>query len=150
MTRRAEVCFALLIAVLAAVYLFLSRSINPGTLLEPGPGFVPRVLGVAALLIALAAAWQARRSTDPPAEKPVDRGAWLRLAGFVVAIGLFIPAMEFAGAPVAIFLLVLVLTKLIGSPGYQRPLLLATITAVISYLLFVLALDVPLPRGVLL
>jgi putative tricarboxylic transport membrane protein len=149
MTKRTEAVFALLVALLAATYLFLSRTINPGTIMEPGPGFVPRVLGVAALSIALTAAWQAWRSAEPPAEGAPDRAGWMRLAGFVVSIGLFIPLLEWAGSAIAIFVLVLSLTKFIGSPGWVRPLLLAAITAVVSYVLFVLALDVPLPQGVL-
>ena len=149
MIKKIEAAFALCIGTLAALYLFLSRNIDPGSMLEPGPGFIPRVLGVAALLIALVVAWQAVR-TPGRHHEDVPTGAGLgRLAGFIVAIGVFIPLFECAGTGSAIFLLVLVLAKLLGSRGWVQPMLLAAITAAISYVLFLLLLDVPLPKGIL-
>jgi ATP/ADP translocase len=67
----------------------------------------------------------------------------------VAAIAVFIPLFQFLGSILSIFFVVFLINKILGAKGWLQPLLLASICAVVTYVVFVLALDVPLPRGIL-
>lgn len=147
--RKAESVFALAITLVCALYLFFVWQMDDfGTVNEPGAAFIPAAMGLVGLGLALGILVSSLRTgTDGKAEK-IPRAGLLRFLAYVVASLVFIPLFENLGAIVAIFALVLVLTKVLGAQGWVRPVVLATSSSAIAYLLFYLVLEVPLPRGI--
>lgn len=146
--RRAESVFALLVALLCAVYLFFSWKIKFGSMTEPEAGFMPVVLGVAGLIVSLALLAGSLQETVSKQAAEISREGKMRFIGCVAVCIIFIPVFEILGTIIAIFALALALTKILGSKGWLRPVLLATASSVIAYALFCIALDVPLPQGI--
>ncbi|MDU4960595.1 MAG: tripartite tricarboxylate transporter TctB family protein [Sporomusaceae bacterium] len=145
---RADRFFSFSISVFCAIYLFYSWRIDVGSLADPQAGFMPRLAGVMGLTAGLALLAGSLRQTQAPPAKPVAAAGKWRFAGCLVSSLLFIPLLKYAGALAAIFLLVLSMTKILGTAGWRQPLLLASVSSAIAYVLFVSILDVPLPRGI--
>ena len=147
--RKAESIFSLLVALLCLGYLFFIWQMDDfGTLNEPGAAFFPGVLGAIGLLVSLRVWMTSLQKTAENKSGKIPRDGLKRFWGYVVASLIFIPVFETLGAYVAIFALVLVLAKILGSKGWLQPLGLAAATSVIAYLLFFIVLEVPLPRGI--
>lgn len=148
--RRAESVFSLTVAVLCLAYLFFVRQMDEfGTVTEPGAAFVPGVLGVVGFAVSMKLFFTSLRSPEKANKgEKIPRDGLLRFLGYIAASLIFIPMFEILGASVAIFVLVLVLTKILGSRGWVQPVGLAIASSVIAYVLFFTLLDVPLPRGI--
>ena len=118
-----------------------------GSVNEPGAAFFPTVLGMLGLATSLKLLLTSLSA--PMTDKAVDipKPGLLRFLTYLAASLLFIPIFEHLGANIAIFVLVLVLTKVLGAKGWLRPVALASASSVVAYLLFVVMLEVPLPRG---
>lgn len=147
--RRAESVFSLAVAVLCLGYLFFVWQMDDfGTVTEPGAAFVPGVIGVLVLAISVKILVTSVVKTEGGKAEKIPRDGLLRFLGYVVASVIFIPVFEILGAYIAIFALVLALTKILGSKGWLQPVGLAVASSVIAYVLFFTILDVPLPRGI--
>ena len=147
--RKAESIFSLLIAVLCLGYLFFVHQMDDyGEITEPGAAFFPAVLGLLGLGVSLKIWISSMLKKEASKNAKIPREGQMRLFSYLVACLVFVPVFETLGAYVAIFALVLVLTKILGEKGWLRPLILAAASSVIAYLLFFIALDVPLPRGI--
>jgi hypothetical protein len=149
--RKAEIVFSLAMTILCVGYLYFVRQMDVGTVLEPGPGFMPAVVGIMALgtsfLIFLGSL--KRPAGEKPLKEAPNEGKW-RLAVLVAAIAAFIPLFNILGSIVSIFVIVFLLNRILGAKGWLQPLVLALICAAATWGVFVLALDVPLPKGILL
>jgi hypothetical protein len=149
--RKAESVFSLLLTLLSIGYLYFVWKMDVGNLMEPGPGFMPAVVGGMALttsvLIFLGSLKRPAEAKPPSGEASTDGKR--RFAATVAAIAVFIPLFQFLGSILSIFFVVFLINKILGAKGWLQPLLLASICAVVTYVVFVLALDVPLPRGIL-
>ena len=145
------------IALVCAVYLYLALQMNMGTVLGPGPGFVPAVIGFLGLLISLTFLginlWKSRtgktQTSEEADDEKIDRSGLKRFGGYLLTLILFILMFQYLGTLIAIFGLVLSLTKISGSKGWVKPLLLALLTSVCCYVVFNMLLSVPLPRGLI-
>jgi len=147
--RRARSVFALSLTLLSVGYLYFVWQMDVGTLIDPGPGFMPAVVGAMALVASfLIFLGSLKRGADKPEEGASKDGA-LRLAACVAAIAAFIPLFMKLGSLISIFLIVFLMNKVLGAKGWLQPLALAAICAAVTYVLFVLMLNVPLPRGIL-
>jgi hypothetical protein len=153
---RRDLASAAGLAVLAIAYLVAGRAYSLDTLAAPGPGVFPLAVGVLLLGLAIgqgaAALPRGRRpgSPAPPASagKPAgERG----VSGRVLALMGVLVAYAAAAGPIgfltASFALVLVSSRLLGARDWLRPALLAAGATAGAYVIFVLWLAVPLPRG---
>jgi hypothetical protein len=136
------------LAAVAVAYLAAGRRYPLDTLTAPGPGVFPLAAGLALLA---AAAWQfagagRQLPTAPPpaAERiaPLPRRSALPLAAAIAGYAAVLPVLGFAPAS---FALVVVAARLIGLPGWWRPLALAAGVAAATRLVFVTWLGVALP-----
>jgi hypothetical protein len=144
------------LAALAIAYLVAGRAYPLDTLAAPGPGVFPLAVGVLLLGLAIGQGGAAlRRGRDPgspapgvPRPEPTDErsgsGRVLALTGVLVA---YAAATGLIGFLTASFALVLASSRLLGAHDWLRPALLAGGVTAAAYVIFVLWLAVPLPRG---
>ena len=126
-----------------------------GTLTEPGPGFMPVIVGTALFVFGAAQALMTLRESaarpvpatalDPAARSTIAREPLLLLA----ALGAYVALLPLAGYLVATALLVVAVLRLMGVTGIGRLALGSVIAAVTSYVLFGRLLGIDLPRGLL-
>lgn len=146
--KKAESIFSLCIALLCLGYLFFVWKMDElGSVNEPGAAFFPAVLGMLGLVVSLKIMLTSMAGTEAGQAINIPRPGLLRFLTYLAAGLLFIPLFENLGANIAIFALVLVLTKVLGAKGWLKPVVLASASSVVAYLLFVVMLEVPLPRG---
>lgn len=146
-----------LVAVVAAGVLLDSRS-YPGSLAEgaPGPAFFPRLLAV---LLMVCAAWLAVRAARQPPESDAGRSrgnvspgsgaarAAARLGLGAAWIAVFLLAWPRLGTLVSVPLLVAGLMWLTGERSRLALIAVPLAFAAFIYLVFMVALGVPLPSG---
>jgi len=128
-----------------------SLSYNIGTLTQPGPGFYPLGLGILLILFSLTLLVQGIRSS--PTTKKVSpfsvSGGWKKVAYAVLVLLLLTFFFETIGYLLTFFLLIMLLMAGAGMRSWKRILLAAFFSALGVYLVFVLLLKQPLPRGFL-
>lgn len=146
---RAESLFSFLFAVFCAIYLFLASNIDQGSMSNPGAGFMPAVLGTVGLGVSLLVFFSSLKRGKETKQAAMDTVGMKRFFSCLVSFIVFIPAFQYLGTEVSIFGLVLSVTKILGAPGWRSPLLLAVISTVTAYVVFVIILGVPLPEGIL-
>ncbi len=145
-----------LLAVVAAGVLLDSRS-YPGSLAEgaPGPAFFPRLLAV---LLMVCAAWLAIRAARQPHESDAGRsrgnvagspgaGRGARLGLGAAWIAVFLLIWPRLGTVVSVPLLVAGLMWLTGERSRLVLISVPLLFAAFIYLVFMVALGVPLPSG---
>jgi putative tricarboxylic transport membrane protein len=138
----------LVLLAAAGVYLALALGLPFGAVARPGAGFYPVIVGVFAIVVALAATVSAFR-TVPRAETDaanVDAAARRRVMISVGALAVFCLALPWVGYPAAAFAFVAVVLRYLGG-RWTTALLTGVLSSAGSYGLFAVLLDVPLPRG---
>ncbi|WP_308128098.1 tripartite tricarboxylate transporter TctB family protein [Modestobacter italicus] len=132
----------LLLLALGVAAVFGSRRLGLGELTAPGPGLWPFIVsllltGTAAVLVLL----------DPAEDyEPWTRGTVRIIAG-LVSLGVFILLFQTFGFVVAAFLMLLLWLRVFGGESWRMTLVLAVGGTAVMYLLFVEALGVPFPDG---
>ena len=145
--KKGEAVFFGGIAVFCAVYLAAAARMPFGSFQEPGPALVPVLLGSVGLAISLGLWLRPLLMRTVVRSEGVPRAGLLRLLGYILSVALYAGASEIVGAYAGIFIMMVSLSKISGLSGWRNPLLLAGLSSVIAFLLFDLALGVPLPRG---
>jgi len=137
-------CFGLLFSI-------WSTSYHIGRITQPGPGFLPLILGVLVILfslVILGRGWAARRSKETESALSLPAG-WKKIA-YVILVLLFATfSFEPLGYLITVFLLIALL--MIGKElrSLRKAVLTAFLTALGVYLVFILLLEQPFPRGLL-
>jgi putative tricarboxylic transport membrane protein len=116
----------------------------------PGPGFLPFFSGLALVLVSLAVlvpALARARETEHAGFFP-ERDSPRRVLVALAALFGFGIALEYLGYLLSTLLFMLVVAQVIERRSWGAVAALASLTAVLSYLLFVVLLEVQLPKGV--
>jgi putative tricarboxylic transport membrane protein len=147
--RVAVLAVCSLSVLFAGVYFAEALRYPRGTLATPGPGLYP--LFVAALIVvgALGTVVEAlKRTTTEELDWP--RGMVARRVTIVLAAVIaYILLLLYLGHAISGTLSALVILRAMGMKSWPRSIGLALLAGLGSHLLFTLALDVPLPGGVL-
>jgi len=116
----------------------------------PGPGFLPFFSGLVLAGVSLAVLVPALAGAPDPAAEPsaATPGRRRVLLALVALVGYGL-ALEHLGYLLTTLLFMLAMGQLMEARRWGLVGLLAALTAVCSYLLFVVLLEVPLPRGAL-
>ncbi len=132
----------------AGVYLVLALQLPFGATARPGAGFYPVLVGIFAIVTAVAATASAFRATPRAVADPaeMDGAARGRVIVSVIALVAFCLVLPWIGYPAAAFGFVAVVLRYLGA-GWTAALLTGVLSAAGSYGLFAVLLDVPLPRG---
>ena len=142
------VIFWLAVGLLLSLW---SLSYNIGTLTQPGPGFYPLGLGSLLIFFSLILLGQGIRSslTTKKVSPFSVSGGSKRVAYAVLILLLLAFFFETIGYLITFFLLIMLLMAGAGLRNWKRILLVAFFSALGVYLVFILLLQQPLPRGFL-
>ena len=139
-----------LVVVLAAgIYLSAAVALPYGTTARPGAGFFPTLVGVFGCVVGLTMSVLAfRRPVRAPVgrEATDDAAARNRALSTVAVLVAFCLLMPWIGYPLVAFGFVTVLLQRLGS-AWRTAAIIGAVTAVVSFYVFGILLDVPLPHG---
>jgi putative tricarboxylic transport membrane protein len=133
-----------------AIFIMLGARKYPlGAIDNPGPGFLPFLLGLAlgGMSIALFIRNWKKKDSQPEVTRPEGRG-WIKVSSIFLMLLLFTLFFEITGYIVNVFLFFLVLLRPIGRQKWSWSLSISIGAASISYILFERWLMLPLPRGI--
>ena len=131
-----------LVVALGAAAIVGSLDLGIGTPSTPGPGTWPLILGAVLVLLGLALAVTARRTSD--AER-FTRSSWAVLAG-VATMVVFVALISVIGFEIPAALLAFVWLRFLGGEGWRTSIITSLAVVVAFYLIFVAALSVPIPH----
>ena len=133
---------------------FLVGSLQAGLFRKgiPGPGFLPFIIALSLIVLSLMVFFPAlsRKEEDPVEiqnffpEKDSFRKVFLGL----IALFAYGFALEYTGYIITTFVFMIFTSMIMERGKWVGPLVMAVLTAILSYFLFV-SLEVQLPRGVL-
>ena len=154
MRHREETGVAVLFILLGLGYLWAGSSYSVGEISDPGPGFMPRLAGIVVLILAGylgISSWIGRRAgpIGPAQKEPAAAQCreFVKPLQVTLILIVYLAVMNFLGFALSTFLAIFFSSRFMGLEGWRKPILLSVCTVVIAHLLFVLALDVPLPAG---
>ena len=122
-----------------------------GGVVQPGPGFFPFLLGLLLILLSLLSLFGKvkRISVRDPTISPSLPGGWKKVVYAVVILTLAALFFEKVGYLITFFLLILLSMRGAGPQSWKRILLVALLTTLGVYLVFILLLGQPMPPGFL-
>lgn len=133
-----------------AVTAYFSLRMPVGTFRSAGSGLFPLGLGILLMGLSIVLLIKAGAQRKPAAEKkPSDElsQSAKQVILFTSAIALAILLFKELGYPLMSFLLLLALLRILGVRGWAYSLSLSLLTATGAYFLFVVWLQIPLPKG---
>lgn len=137
--------------LLSVTYGLGSLHLPMGTPDRPGPGFFPLLVAMAMAALSGSLLWSSLRTgkTQTERENPFPRGSdLLRVMAVGGSLLLFGFLLQPLGYGISSALLMGTVLRLLGMRHWGRIALSAFLTTALSYWLFAVLLDVPLPRGV--
>ena len=117
-----------------------------GSIARPGPGFVPVVLAAAFSLVCVGLLVDARRARDADAP-PVARLGWPKIVATMAALFVYALVLEPVGFVAATFALLLFFFRMLERRRWLVALAGSLLTALVTYLVFKVWLNVQLPAG---
>ena len=151
-----ELALSVVLIVLGA-YVFLDATTIavPGSSNTVGPRFFPYLVGAATVIVGLVLAIRILRGDQGPAEEGEDidpdaATSWRAVGIISLAFLAHALLINVIGWPLAVTCMFAVVAWALGSRGIVRPLVAGGIASVVIWLVFVKALGVVLPGGILL
>jgi len=141
---------AILLLLFGVATAVLSLQIRVGTLRAPGSGFFPFYVGLLLILLAVIhLAELRRRGRDRGGNKmgAPPQNSWRRVLLFLGATLLSTGLLTFLGYSLAAFVLMALLLYILGVRRWVHVVVIALCAAGVSYALFVLWLQIPLPTA---
>jgi putative tricarboxylic transport membrane protein len=147
---RAEKVTCLLLIAFSVFIGFESRKYSLGTIDNPGPGFLPLLLGVAMAVMAVALTVRVWKKGTAEVQRPFwpEQGGLSKVSLTFVTILLFTALLEITGYMINIFFLFLILLRPIGRQKWSWSMAISMGATLVAYLLFDKWLMIPLPRGI--
>jgi putative tricarboxylic transport membrane protein len=141
---------SVLFILFGAFLIFESRKYSMGTIDNPGPGFLPFLLGIAIVsmsIVLLIRVWKKMKTQDQTTSWPERKGL-IRISLIFIVIVLFTALLETTGYILNVFVLFLILLRPVGKQKWLWTLSISIGATLASYLLFDRWLMLPLPRGI--
>ena len=150
---RSDQVFGLIWMTLGSGFCIGSLKLNLGGFHNPGPGFMPFVLGAALALLGLvlmllAVINELGRKQGGKAKQLFERDNLKRLFTVAATLLAYIMIFEYIGFLLSSFLFFFSLFKYITPKSWLGPLVLSGSAVILSYLVFCVWLRSELPRGI--
>ena len=148
--NRDEIIGGALLFLFGAVTAYFSLRMPVGTFRAAGSGLFPLGLGILLMGLSIVLLIKAGAQRKPVTEKkPSDEFSQptKQVILFTSAIALAILLFKELGYPLMSFLLLLALLRILGVRSWAYSLSLSLLTATGAYFLFVVWLQIPLPKG---
>ena len=145
MTGRDRLPTAVLLAF-GLVALEEARKLRFGSIARPGPGFFPVVLAAAFSLVCLALLVGAVRGRDEDAPVAARLG-WAKIVATMAALFVYALVLEVVGFVAATFALLLFFFKALERQRWVTAVAGSLVTALVTYLVFKVWLNVQLPAA---
>ena len=153
MSKKDLVVGVLLLGV-SAYTAYQASNLPIGRLGSPQAGFFPLLLAALLAVLALIILGQSaikgkNREKNQVKTTFVEPGNWKRVIVTLGTLFAFVVFFEFLGFLISTFLLIAFLLWGSGTRKYSEVALVASLTSLISYLIFIILLKTPLPSGIL-
>jgi hypothetical protein len=148
--NRDEVIGGALMLLFGAVTAYFSLRMPVGTFRAAGSGLFPLGLGILLMGLSIVLLIKAGAQRKPVAKKKSSdelSHSAKQVILFTSAIALAILLFKELGYPLMSFLLLLALLRILGVRSWAYSLSLSLLTATGAYFLFVVWLQIPLPKG---
>jgi putative tricarboxylic transport membrane protein len=151
-----ELALSVVLVLLGAYVVIDATTIAvPGSSNTVGPRFFPYLVGAATVIVGLVLAIRILRGDQGPAEEGEDidpdaATSWRAVGIISLAFLAHALLINVIGWPLAVTCMFAVVAWALGSRGIVRPLLAGGLASVVIWLIFVKALGVVLPGGILL
>jgi len=134
--------------LLSAAYLLLSRDYPFGSMDQPGARVWPTVVGLMMIVASLFVLWEAwwMQPTDQ-FELPAGAGA-KRVALMIVLLVGYFAALEYVGQLISSAIFCVLFMRLASPLSWPRLIVASLALAGGLYLVFVVLLKIPLPKGI--
>ncbi|MCU0560606.1 MAG: tripartite tricarboxylate transporter TctB family protein [Desulfobacterales bacterium] len=149
---RNELITALSIAVLAVVYLIAAVRLPIGTAANPGPGFIPIVVGLLLVIctgILLARSLSRKKWTAPEPAGTPEPTSNLRVFGIIFGTLAYPFALEWIGFLASTWAVTFFMLLLLKPKNWTSALVLAVFLSLSSFGVFSILLGVSFPFGFL-
>lgn len=157
--KRLSILFPAVMLAVGVIYEVMALQMPRGSMARPGPGFFPMVVGVFLIATALGCLFQDILKHKAAARRPEGRSAADRVVPtdsdvnktvqLVALMVGYILALAPLGFPAAIFIFLVISTRIFGSRKWPVVVLTAAVITALAHLCFVVWLSVPLPLGIL-
>ncbi len=152
-TNRIQRFVSIMFLIFAGTYLFLSFSLPLGKVEKPGPGMVPRGIGIVLTLLSLVHVIEVfffeKRTSAKKTEDPLKKEDIIRVTGIVSLLILYMIFFPILGYAFSTVVLIGVVLRLLEMRGWARIVLISIVTSGCSYFIFDRILEVPLPKGMM-
>ena len=115
----------------------------------PGPGFMPFLTGFSITLVAIIPFVRTFTRFASKAENPFKLEEFKPLFVFIGSAIVLIIVTPFMGLVIPLGLMVGFTARIMGTKSWKTVIALTILTPTIAYILFVMILGVPLPKGIL-
>ena len=151
MVRNSDFYASLLWVLVGLGFLWGGIKLGVGVLNKPGPGFLPIVIGGVLCLLSIALFIATLSAKQLPKQESFWKGekSWKRVLASLLSLILYIIFLDYLGYIITTFLLFIYLLKLLGKKGWVASIVIAILASLLSYLLFNVAMEVRLPKGLL-
>jgi|SRR5688572_22013588 putative tricarboxylic transport membrane protein len=140
---------ALVVVAASGAYLLSGLALPLGTTAKPGAGFFPLAIGAFGAVLALVWTVTAFRRVPEAAKEPaLAADAQERVLATTAALIGFCFLLRWVGYPVAALVFMTLLLRWLGA-GWRSAVVTGVASAAVSYYLFGVLLNVPLPHGFL-
>jgi putative tricarboxylic transport membrane protein len=135
--------------IVGIAVIYLSYGLELGELGHPGPGFLPFWCGVILCGLSLLCFINGKRSRsiDISIRQPWEGKIWSKSIYIVIALLVFFFTFETIGFIMSTIITLFLLHRIVSQRNWLIALSEAILTSFVSYIIFVLWLEVQLPRG---
>lgn len=152
-----EIYFTGIVLLLSIIYTINAMAVRVGSLDAPGPGFLPLCVGIGAIILSLiilvsSVAKRKKEKAKGNANNYENKESLnaKRIVLFVIGAVIFIAIIEYVGFLLASSFMMIYFFRIMGIKGWVKQVIYGLLSSGIAYLVFVILLDIPFPKGFLM
>lgn len=151
MLRNTDLSSSVFLIAVGLAFLLGGVQLGIGHLHEPGPGFFPLLIGGVVFFLSLLqfiGSYADRAGFSKQGGFWKEKESWKRVSSSLFSLVFYLLFLDYLGYIATTFPFLLYLIKFTGKKGWPSSILIAALASLISYLLFRVGMEVPLPKGI--